>query len=138
MVMDATGAGDPVCDDLRPELPDIEGFVFTAQSKAEIVQRLAVAIEQRRVSWPGGRPAAGGGDWEILTAELKRYEYEIGPAGRVTYGAPAGFHDDCVMALALANHARWRSQNGGGTAARLGSRWMDSARRRKREQGILA
>ena len=29
-------------------------LVKTAQSKVEIVQRLSVAIEQRKVSWPGG------------------------------------------------------------------------------------
>jgi len=32
------------------------------------------------------------------------------PSGGVTYGAPAGFHDDCVMALALANHRRWERE----------------------------
>ena len=41
------------------------------------------------------------GDWEVLTAEMKRYEYEIGPTGQVSYSAPSGYHDDCVMALAL-------------------------------------
>ena len=39
--------------------------------------------------------------WEVLTAEMKRYEYEIGPTGQVSYAAPSGYHDDCVMALAL-------------------------------------
>ena len=29
------------------------------------------------------------------------------------YGAPAGYHDDCVMALALANHGRWETGNCG-------------------------
>ena len=43
----------------------------------------------------------GCGDWEILTAEMKRYEYEIGPTGQVSYAAPSGYHDDCVMAIAL-------------------------------------
>ena len=37
-----------------------------------------------------------------MTAEMKRYEYENGPTGQVSYSAPAGYHDDCVMALALA------------------------------------
>ena len=36
----------------------------------------------------------------MLTAERKRYEYDIGPAGQVSYAAPGGYHDDCVMALA--------------------------------------
>ena len=48
-----------------------------------------------------GVGTAGSGPWEVLTAEMKRYEYEIGPAGQVSYAAPSGYHDDRVMALAL-------------------------------------
>jgi hypothetical protein len=71
-----------------------------------------VAVEQRRVMWPvekgmkaeGGRmsPETGSGPWDVLTAEMRRYEYAIGPTGQVSYAAPSGYHDDCVMALALA------------------------------------
>ena len=93
LVMDATGVGDPVFDDLRRVLPHVEGFKITAQTKRELVQGLMVAVEQRRVMWPAA--------WDVLTAEMKRYEYEIGPTGQVSYAAPSGYHDDCVMALAL-------------------------------------
>ena len=93
LVMDATGVGDPVFDDLRRVLPHVEGFKITAQSKRELVQGLMVAVEQRRVMWPA--------TWDVLTAEMKRYEYEIGPTGQISYAAPSGYHDDCVMALAL-------------------------------------
>ena len=94
LVMDATGVGDPVFDDLCRVLPQVEGFKITGASKRELVQGLMVAVEQRRVSWPIA--------WDVMTAEMKRYEYEIGPTGQVSYSAPAGYHDDCVMALALA------------------------------------
>ncbi len=94
LVMDATGVGDPVFDDLCRVLPQVEGFKITAQTKRELVQGLMVAVEQRRVIWPAS--------WDVMTAEMKRYEYEIGPTGQVSYSAPAGYHDDCVMALALA------------------------------------
>ena len=93
LVMDATGVGDPVFDDLRRVLPHVEGFKITAQTKRELVQGLMVAVEQRRVMWPA--------TWDVLTAEMKRYEYEIGPTGQIAYAAPSGYHDDCVMALAL-------------------------------------
>ncbi len=123
LVMDATGVGDPVFDDLRRVLPHVEGFKITAQTKRELVQGLMVAVEQRRVAWPAATRQGGvrseelevGGTlnaqrstlnaevaaWEVLTAEMKRYEYEIGPTGQVSYSAPSGYHDDCVMALAL-------------------------------------
>ena len=49
----------------------------------------------------------------MLTNEMKRYEYVISATGNVSYNAPAGCHDDCVIALALANHGRWQSGSAG-------------------------
>ncbi len=66
--------------------PDTEGYRITAQSKRELVQGLMMAVEQRRVTWPAA--------WEVLTAEMRRYEYAAGPSGQVTYSAPSGYHDD--------------------------------------------
>jgi len=128
VILDATGIGDPIYDDLKRVLPDIEPFRLTQGSKSELIQRLRVAIEQRQVGWPGGRVSTtknakdtkeregeilarggAGAQWDVLTAEMKRYEYDIGPSGGISYSAPSGFHDDCVMALALANHRRWES-----------------------------
>jgi hypothetical protein len=86
--------------------PHIEPFRFTAATKPPLIQKLAVAIEQRQVRWPALSPAEGPRGWAVLTDELKRYEYEIHPGGRISYDAPSGFHDDCVVALALANETR--------------------------------
>jgi hypothetical protein len=102
LILDATGVGDPIYDDLQRVYPHIEGFKLTAVSKTELVQRLIVAVEQRRVMWPSS--------WDVLTNEMRRYEYEISASGHISYNAPAGYHDDCVMALALANHGRWESE----------------------------
>jgi hypothetical protein len=49
----------------------------------------------------------------VLTNEMRRYEYEISARGRLSYNAPSGFHDDCVIALALANHRRWQTESCG-------------------------
>ena len=49
----------------------------------------------------------------MLTNAMKRYVYVISAAGRISYGAPSGYHDDCVIALALANHRRWETENVG-------------------------
>lgn len=38
--------------------------------------------------------------------EMKRFEYAISANGTITYNAPSGYHDDCVIALALANRYR--------------------------------
>lgn len=98
LVMDATGAGDPIYDDLKLSIPRILPFKFSNQSKAHLIQRLIVAIEQKQITWPRA--------WETLTDELKRYEYDITANGAITYNAPGGYHDDCVVSLALANSER--------------------------------
>jgi hypothetical protein len=41
---------------------------------------------------------------EVLLNELGVFEYDITPSGNLTYSAPQGMHDDCVIALALANY----------------------------------
>jgi len=136
LILDATGVGDPIYDDLKRMYADIEGFKFTATSKTALIQRLIVGIEQRRVSWPAasGQSAVNGEPWDILTAELKRYEYEISPSGGITYNAPSGYHDDCVMALALANHGRWEAESSVRMLALGGGRGRHGviARRRNR------
>ncbi len=98
LILDATGVGDPIYDDLLPHLPRIEPYRFTQHTKAMLIQRLIVAIEQRDIAIPS--------DWSVLIDELKRYEYAISAFGNVSYNAPPGFHDDAVVALALANLGR--------------------------------
>ena len=38
---------------------------------------------------------------------MKRFEYTVTPKGEISYDAPSGYHDDTVVALALANLHRW-------------------------------
>jgi len=70
---------------------NVEGFKFTSQSKQQIMEGLAVAIQQRAVTYPDG----------VIVHELESYEYEYTRTG-VRYSAPQGLHDDAVCALALA------------------------------------
>jgi hypothetical protein len=129
LILDASGVGDPIFDDLKRVYVDIEGFKFTAHSKTELVQRLIVGVEQARVSWPAG--------WDVLTAEMRRYEYQIGPSGGITYNAPAGYHDDCVMALALANHRRWETESVGRMLPVAGIGRRQGVRVRQRERVLV-
>jgi hypothetical protein len=48
-----------------------------------------------------------------LINELKLYGYKTTPSGNVQYGAPEGYHDDCVIALALASWQLKRSPPSG-------------------------
>jgi hypothetical protein len=66
---------------------------FTSQSKGPLIEFLMMAFDQRRISIL---------DDQVQKNELDIYEYTIGRSGNVSYNAPEGYHDDCVIALALA------------------------------------
>jgi hypothetical protein len=101
VLIDASGVGDPIFDDLKAAGMRIQPFLFTSSSKQMLVQELMLAIEQGAISWPNA-----GEDWDILTAELRRYEYEYTKSRAIRYSAPEGYHDDCVVSLSLATHLR--------------------------------
>lgn len=94
-LVDSTGVGDPVLEALqtrgRPHNAWFEGFKFSASSKQQLMEGLAVAIQQRSIRFPVG----------VIVAELEAFEYEYTRTG-VRYSAPSGLHDDAVCALALA------------------------------------
>jgi hypothetical protein len=100
-LIDSTGVGDPIVEDLQRDLPNVEGFKFTAPSKQQLMEGLAAAIQQGRIGIPDG--------W--LRAELEAFGYEHTRTG-VRYEAPAGLHDDGVCALALAvRHLAYAATN---------------------------
>jgi hypothetical protein len=91
-LVDATGVGDPIVERLQREgAGHFGGFKFTAQSKQQLMEGLAVAIQRQEVTFPDGP----------IVSELEAFEYEYYRGG-VKYSAPEGMDDDCVMALALA------------------------------------
>lgn len=93
---DATGLGDPLLEMLKRAGCRAEAYPFTAKSKAALVDALAMALEQGQIRLP--RPEL----WPELIDELEGFEYDVTDAGNVRTSAPAGMHDDCVMALGLA------------------------------------
>ena len=96
ILVDSTGVGDPILEDLIREGVNIEGLKFTSQSKQQLMEGLAQAIQQNKIGYPDG----------VIVDELDIFEYQF-TANGVRYSAPSGFHDDCVMALALA----WQNFN---------------------------
>jgi len=106
-MVDASGVGDPILESLQRGEETItgkdgrtetvaaygrfEGFKFTSASKQQLMEGLAVAIQQRQISFPAGP----------IALELEAFEYVYDRLG-VRYSAPSGMHDDCVIALALA------------------------------------
>ena len=91
-LVDSTGVGDPIVEDLILEGSNFEGFKFSQSSKQSLMMGLRSAIHTQgiRIFDPA------------LKAELESFYYEYSPGGGVKYTAPSGMHDDGVMALALA------------------------------------
>lgn len=90
--VDSTGVGDPVLERLQKMKPKLfEGYTFTPRSKQQLMEGLAVAIQQGEITYPDGP----------IVAELENFEYVYTRTG-VTYSAPTGLFDDCVCALGLA------------------------------------
>lgn len=90
-LIDSTGVGDPIVEDLQRRKPSVEGFKFSQTSKQQIMEGLASAFQTGRIKIPDG--------W--LRVECETFEYAYTRTG-VRYEAPSGMHDDGVCALALA------------------------------------
>jgi Terminase large subunit, T4likevirus-type, N-terminal len=89
--------GSPNIEALHSEGLPVRAFTTTAASKPPLIQSLALAFERAECRWL---------DVPVATAELEAYESKVSPTtSRVSYSAPDNFHDDTVIARALA----WRA-----------------------------
>lgn len=91
--IDSTGVGDPIVEDIQKSCNQVQAFRFTSQSKQQLMEGLASAIQKGEISVLEGQ----------IKDELESFEFEYGRTG-VKYSAPDGMHDDCVCALALARY----------------------------------
>ena len=96
VVVDTGGVGDPFIEDLINAGVDAVGMcTSSAPKKRNLIEQLMLDIEGRRLWLPASE--------ERLLYELQIYRRNLTPSGAVSFAAPAGEHDDCVIALALAN-----------------------------------
>jgi len=102
VLIDSTGVGDAITEDLQKGFNHMEGFKYTSTSKQQLMELLASSIQKNEVSFPEG----------AIREELEVFEYVYTPTG-VRYNAPQGFHDDCVNALALAVKCRQKNAHVG-------------------------
>lgn len=92
VVVDATGIGNVIIDQLEDISPI--PFKFTNKSKVDLINNLIVKLEQRQLKIGNNRE---------LYEELDMYQYKEGDMTKMN--APAGMHDDYVIALALSLRA---------------------------------
>ncbi len=91
--LDATGIGDPIADDLIRSNVSVIPFKITEQTKKDIIEKLSIWIEQKKIKLLPQK---------IALDEYENFTYEIGLTGKIRYTARQGFHDDIVLADALA------------------------------------
>ncbi len=91
IMIDSTGVGDPVFEDLSNDGYDVVGINFSTH-KDNMVRLLAKDIEEGAAFLLPDR-----------LNEFEEYQMEMTPRGRMTYSAPegAGMHDDAVAAKML-------------------------------------
>lgn len=108
---DGSGIGDTLTERLQAAIkaavavrdplarvPRFETFLFTGDSKQQLVDKLNLRLSSRTLAYPSHR---------VLLSELRQFEYlgNAGASGRARMGASGRGHDDVVMSLALAVYA---------------------------------
>lgn len=93
-LVDCTGVGAPVVEDLALAGCAVEGFRFTDHAKRDLLGRLAMWVQSAEGTLP---PEA--------VREMALVEYVTGDNGVVRYSSPDDAHDDAVMAAGLAVRA---------------------------------
>jgi hypothetical protein len=93
IIIDSTGIGDPISDDLKAKGLIIDDFRYTNKSKQQLIEKLSIFIEQQLINIPNN---------DLLIDELQSFGYNMTDSGKITYSAPSGSHDDMVNSLALA------------------------------------
>lgn len=89
-LIDSTGVGDPVVEDIQRQCPYVQGRKFTSQSKQQLMEGLAWGVQQGKTSILEG----------VHRTEMESFEFKYGASG-VRYSAPEGYHDDTVCSHAL-------------------------------------
>jgi len=89
-LIDSTGVGDAVFEQIAKECPAAEPYVFTTKTKQAIMEREAVAIQAHET-----------GIYGDAVPEFESFEYEVHRT-YTAYSAPAGLFDDCVCSHGLA------------------------------------
>jgi hypothetical protein len=93
IIIDSTGVGEPVFDDLCARGINITPFRFNKSSRRDLLVNLQMLLEQDKIKIP---------DDQVLIDELYSMTYELNDSGTTLIKVPDGKHDDRIMSLALA------------------------------------
>ena len=93
--IDSTGKGEPIYERLLETGVNVIGININQSTKPMLVRALKIAFDRKMIFIP---------DIDLIKEELAAYAFTISAFSNIKYGAPEGFHDDTVIALALLNY----------------------------------
>ena len=108
LLVETNGVGDPIYEMIKKQYSRTSPLFQTNQTKENIIRRLMGDIQDATLELPSMDL------FPTLGEELEIFEYEVLPSGKIRYTHPQGFHDDCVISLAIANWNRVNPKRGGG------------------------
>ena len=101
ILVESNSMGTVVIEQMQRKYQKVEGFTTTNKSKQEIIEGLILDFSEQSIGIPSQEL------FEPLGSELDVFEMTYSPRSRsVIYKAREPFHDDLVMALAIANFNR--------------------------------
>jgi phage FluMu gp28-like protein len=95
--IDQTGVGEGPFEEIKRFMPNVRGVTLTALTKEDVMGRLRLAMEQKRLLLPR--------DEQRLLVQIASQRYEPSASGRLKFSHPSGTHDDCLWALGLGVYA---------------------------------
>jgi len=98
--VEVNGPGQPVFELLHSQEKKLKPYVTTNESKAQGIRTLIYDIQEQKLELPSKEL------FPHLYTELNAFTYKINATGTISFSAPNGLKDDCVMSLMLANEAR--------------------------------
>lgn len=93
LILDSTGVGSVILERAQQEIYNVYGFEFSSASKPKIIHELIKAVETNSIKFN-----------KQCANEMNTYQFKYTAGGYLKYEAAAGYHDDCIAALAMANH----------------------------------
>jgi len=97
---ETNGIGAAMYELIRKEIKKTQPFITTNDSKNKGIRNLIYKIQNGELELPDEKL------FPYLKQELQAYSYKISANGTMTFNAPSGYHDDCIMSLMFANEAR--------------------------------
>ena len=106
LMIETNSMGTVIYETIKRQWQDTHPFATTNQSKKDIIESLILAFNEKQISIPDQTLSPE------LHHELEVFEMSYNPTTRnVRYAARPPFHDDIVMALAIANWNRIQNKS---------------------------